>query len=86
MADNPLYFILNACRVYAYLLDGSIFSKDEGGSWGLRILPGEYHSVITQALDIYRGSHKDELFDVAALDQFAAYMDEQVKKLLEKKG
>ena len=83
MAGNPLYFILNACRVYAYLLDGSIFSKDEGGSWGLHTLPGEYHSVIAQALEIYRGSRKDEPFDIAALDRLARYMNEQVKSLLE---
>lgn len=85
MAGNPVYFILNACRVYAYLLDGSIFSKDEGGSRGLLTLPGEYHSVIAQALEIYRGSRKDEPFDVAALDQFAAYMD-QLKNVLATKG
>jgi len=83
MAGNPLYFILNACRVYAYLLDGSIFSKDEGGSWGLHTLPGEYHSVIAQALEIYRDSRKNEPFDIAALDKFATYMNEQVKSLLE---
>ncbi len=86
MVDNPLYFILNACRVYAYLLDGSIFSKDEGGSWGLLTLPGAYHSVIAQALEIYRGSRKDEPFDVAALDLFATYMDEQLRNLLETKS
>ena len=85
-STKPFYFILNACRVYAYLLDGSIFSKDEGGFWGLLILPGEYYSVIAQALEIYRGSRKDEPFDVAALDKFAAYMDEQVKNLLTTKG
>jgi len=86
MVDNPVYFILNACRVYAYVLEGDIFSKDEGGSWGLLNLPGEYHSVITQALEIYRGNRKDEPFDSAALDLFAAYMDEQLKNLLETKG
>jgi predicted nucleotidyltransferase len=85
-SSKPFYFILNACRVYAYLLDGSIFSKDEGGSWGLLTLPGEYHSVIVQALEIYRGSRKDEPFDVAALDLFATYMDEQVRNLLETKS
>ena len=81
----PVYFILNACRVYAYLLDGSILSKDEGGAWGLLTLPGEYHNVIAQALDIYRGIHNDELFDLAVLDLFAAYMNERIKILLETK-
>jgi Domain of unknown function (DUF4111) len=85
-STKPFYFILNACRVYAYLFDGSIFSKDEGGSWGLLTLPGEYHSVIVQALEIYRGSRKDEPFDVAALDLFATYMDEQLRNLRETKS
>jgi predicted nucleotidyltransferase len=84
-STKPFYFILNACRVYAYLLDGSIYSKDEGGAWGLLTLPGEYHNVIAQALDTYRGSRNDELFDLAALDRFAAYMDERIKILLETK-
>lgn len=42
----PVYFILNACRVYAYLLEGSIFSKDEGGAWGIRSLPKEFRAII----------------------------------------
>ena len=83
--ERAVYFILTVCRVYAYLLEGSIYSKDEGGAWGLLTLSGEYHNVIAQALDIYRGTHNDELFDLAALDRFVAYMNERIKILLETK-
>ncbi len=76
---TPVYFVLNACRVYAYLFEGSIFSKDEGGVWALRSLPGELRGVVAQALEIYRGNRKDENFDEIALTGFALYMDEHIK-------
>ena len=79
--QNPVYFVLNACRIYAYLLEGSIFSKDEGPMWAVRVLPGELRDVVTQALDVYRGNSKDETFDEGTLAKFATYMDEQVKML-----
>src|SRR5690242_6921049 len=41
----PVYFTLNACRVLAYLREGYIYSKEEGGMWGLQTLPGELHGV-----------------------------------------
>jgi len=71
----PIYFILNACRVLAYLREGHIYSKDEGGAWALRMLPVELHGVIGQALDIYRGKHAETPFDETSLTQFARYME-----------
>lgn len=32
-------------------------SKDEGGLWGLVILPAEYHALIQKALDVYRADY-----------------------------
>jgi len=81
----PVYFTLNACRVYAYLLEGSIFSKDEGGAWELRSLPEDFRAIIMQALEIYRGSRNFEPFDEATLGAFALYMDERIKALNEAK-
>ncbi len=71
----PVYFTLNACRVLAYLREEHIYSKDEGGVWGLRILPPELHGVVEQALETYRGNLMDAPFDQTALSQFAHYMD-----------
>ena len=71
----PVYFTLNACRVLAYVREGKIYSKDEGGAWALRMLPVELHGVIGQALDIYRGKHAETPFDETSLTQFARYME-----------
>lgn len=51
----PVYLILNLCRVLAYLREGEILSKEQGGQWGLDHLPNEYVPVIHSALDAYSG-------------------------------
>ncbi|MBO9608704.1 MAG: DUF4111 domain-containing protein, partial [Paenibacillaceae bacterium] len=33
-----------------------VHSKDEGGEWGLKYVPSEYHQLIQQALNVYRSS------------------------------
>lgn len=35
---NPVYFVLNQCRVLAYLRDASVCSKEDGGLWALNRL------------------------------------------------
>ncbi len=82
IARAPIYFVLNACRVYAYLRNGNILSKDEGGSWALRTLPAPYHGVIEQARESYRGDRSPRFFNSADLDHFALYMQEQIQNML----
>lgn len=53
--DDPAYLVLNFCRVCAFLAEGSVLSKDEGGVWGLRHLPERHRPVIRAALADYRG-------------------------------
>ncbi len=72
--NNPPYFILNACRVAAYLLEKRICSKEEGGVWALQAVPEAYSSLIAQALSIYRGQEQRPI-DAAALEAFGAYME-----------
>lgn len=55
MEDQPVYYILNFCRALACLEDGQLFSKQEGGEWGLRHLPLEYRSLLEAALAAYAG-------------------------------
>jgi len=50
---DPVYYILNLCRVLAYQRDGLILSKEQGGNWGLEHLDCRFHSVIRAALDGY---------------------------------
>lgn len=53
IAENPVYVILNLCRVIAYLRDGVILSKKSGGEWGLSLLPTRYHAILRAALSAY---------------------------------
>ena len=73
LAANPVYFILNTCRILAYLQDGLILSKDEGGIWGLDNLPQEYQPLIAQALASIDGESSNPIIDQPQLDCFARF-------------
>ena len=74
IAANPVYTILNCCRTLAYIREGHVLSKEEGGRWGKQALPGEFHGLVATALEAYRSDAGDPGFDPGALDTFAAYM------------
>ena len=82
LAEDPVYGVLNICRVYWYLCEGRICSKEEAGAWAARTLPDEFQGVVTQALEIYRGTRADAPFDAEALAGFAAYMDGAIKTVV----
>jgi streptomycin 3"-adenylyltransferase len=56
--ETPFYSILNICRVFQLFREDNqkVHSKDEGGDWGIKHLPQEYHQLIQGALDVYRSS------------------------------
>ena len=56
IAENPVYFTLNLCRVLAYVREQKILSKADGGKWGLENLPPEFSGLINSALRAYRGA------------------------------
>lgn len=72
IATNPVYCTLNLCRVLAYLLEGRVLSKEQGGQWGLSHLPEEYHLLLQAALDAYRGGAP--FLPTALLTDYAADM------------
>lgn len=70
---DPVYAILNTCRTLAFLREGSILSKAEGGEWALQHLPEPLRSIIRTALESYR-SDRLWWFDhegVALFERFA---------------
>lgn len=75
---NPTYFVLNLCRVLAYLQDGLILSKEEGGNWGISHIPQKYHSLVLQALNDYL-SDKDSKWSAKNAREYATYMIDQIK-------
>jgi hypothetical protein len=76
--QNPVYFVLNACRIHAYLSQKLLCSKDEGGIYGLEVLPAPFHPLIRQAVEIYRGQWSNGSFDERVLTDFAAFMDQSL--------
>ena len=77
--QNPVYFILNACRIQAYLREERICSKDEGGRWAISILPEAFREMVAKALNIYRGQPPAGQFEENELEQFAAHMRKTVE-------
>lgn len=55
ITEQPVYYILNLCRVLGYLESGQVISKAQGGLWGMRNLPADAE-IIRAALDAYLGS------------------------------
>jgi streptomycin 3"-adenylyltransferase len=77
--ENPVYIILNLCRVLAFVQDALVVSKDQGGLWGIKKLPAIYTPIIEAAIRSYCSN---ELFsaDVILAKAFTKYMIEQIFK------
>jgi hypothetical protein len=79
IVDNPMYIILNLCRVLAYAEDGLILSKKEGGMWGLRNTPAQFQVLISDALEEYQNGITMPLNEKIAVE-YADYMLAQIKR------
>lgn len=77
IVDNPMYIVLNLCRVLAYIMDNLILSKEQGGNWGLRNLPKEYKDIVKEALQSYKSSGKMTIKEMEA-QKFCHYMLVQI--------
>lgn len=78
IAENPVYCTLNLCRVLAYLAEGRVLSKQQGGQWGLTHLPAAYHPLLQGALAAYAGA---DFPATAGLEDFAAEMLRRIRGL-----
>ena len=77
---DAAYVILNACRTLAYLREGNVLSKDEGGVWALQHVPNQYWPIIQTALDEYRlNDLADNVHSAEDLNAFAVYMLHEIK-------
>ena len=85
ITDNPMYLILNLARVLAYLKDGLVLSKKEGGEWALDNIPEVYYSLLNNALEEYEIG-ADLSYDMSSAKGYAKYMMEQIRTEKEKRG
>ena len=81
--EEPVYVILNLCRVLAYAQEGKILSKKAGGEWGAERLPKRYGSLAGKALAAYTLAEPTTgNWDDA--EAFARYMLREIKKIKER--
>lgn len=80
--DNPMYLTLNLCRVLFFLKEGVISSKKEGGEWGIKKLPHEYHRLVQTCLDEYTGVANKSEHDNKQLLNYANYMLREINQLI----
>lgn len=77
--ENPMYIILNLCRVLAYKKDNLILSKLEGGKWGQTNIPEKYTDLLTAAIKEYQTGAPMCLKELLA-KEYAGYMLEQINE------
>ncbi len=75
------YRLLNLCRVFAYLRDGGILSKDEGGEWALGALPEKLRGAIGDALGVYRGDVSGTAIEYEGMEGASTYMERKIDDL-----
>lgn len=81
--ENPVYVILNLCRVAAFLKDGLVVSKKQGGEWGIKNLAVRYQDLLTDALECYASGEEWKPGEKDART-FAVYMLGSIKDMVEK--
>lgn len=73
ITENPVYIILNLCRVLAFLTEGLYLSKETGGKWAMRKLEIGESTLIADAMDCYM-TGKDMTVEQGAAVEFAEGM------------
>ncbi|MFJ5770395.1 aminoglycoside adenylyltransferase domain-containing protein [Psychrobacillus sp. NPDC093180] len=79
---NPVYCTLNLIRVYWYLKEDKISSKEEAGKWGLRHLPQEFNWTIRQVVAAYASTEQNPLIQSTHLLLIRDYLKREVEELL----
>lgn len=75
--EQPVYIILNLCRVLGYIAEEKVMSKEQGGEWGINHLPKKYTSIVQTALTEYRSKTREKLLEFytdSSLTEFCNYM------------
>lgn len=77
---DPLYYVLNLCRMLAYQQEGLILSKEQGGQWALSHLPLSYQPTVAEALVCYQKGfpftpehHQATAFAQAMTEKFSTH-------------
>lgn len=81
---NTMYLTLNLTRMLAYLKEGQILSKQEGGEWGILSLPEKYNPILLEALREYQG--EEPAYDLELAKEYAQFMLSEIRKLVKEQA
>lgn len=81
--EDPVYSCLNLIRVFWYLKEGIISSKQEAGNWGLKILPQDLRTTVEKVINIYTDKKNNNSFNKDELSFLKNYIAEKVESLLQ---
>ncbi len=80
--EDPIYCTLNLVRVFWYLKEGVISSKQEAGNWGILTLPKEMSITVKKVVDCYANQKDAYDFEKNELLMLRNYISGNVQKLL----
>ncbi|QHJ69927.1 aminoglycoside adenylyltransferase domain-containing protein [Planococcus halotolerans] len=83
--QDPVYSILNLTRVYWYLKEGKISSKQEAGEWGEMNFHGDFALTAEKALRVYEGEEFEDEFSENQLMEIRDYINGQAQILLKQR-
>ena len=75
------YGVLNLCRIIAFLREGTLMSKQEGGEWALVNLPTDFSAIISQSLAIYAGDEMGDIHDDNARRSFIDFATKEIARI-----
>ncbi len=78
ISEYPMYLTLNLARVLAYIEEGLVLSKKEGGEWAIKHLDPQYHPLILDAMREYSES-ADVEYDQTLAAQYAEYAIKRIR-------
>ncbi|KMJ59909.1 hypothetical protein AB685_03395 [Bacillus sp. LL01] len=76
---DPIYCVLNLVRVYWFIKDGVISSKQEAGEYGLSSFPKEFKGTFLKVTESYQGRHLSD-FHKEELRKVRNYMKSEIEK------
>ena len=86
--EMPVYAVLSACRILHGATSRTMraLNKDEAAVWALQTVPRMYHSIVNDALQLYRGtkSIEDVVIEERDLIAFREYVRERSQAAFER--
>lgn len=79
---DPIYCSLNLIRVFWYLKEGVVSSKQEAGNWGLKTFPKDVRITIRKVVNSYKNGNGTNTFEKDELVSLRNYISDKVQKLL----